>query len=555
MTRLVRFVLVPALVGVLSVSVAWAGAGLAPVPQVTPDDLVAATVAGEQGAGASASGTDAAPAGRGRDGRGAVPGARVPDHANADGVTVPGDPGETGILAGAAKVSIYPDPDEEAGEEWVREGCETLGGDAGPATLGHTFELSSPWPRKPGCIYVGGYGIGPMNAVTDFDTEYGLWARSVALSDGSETLVLTVVDGVYWFGEYATMCDGCGAFDLAEELGSELGIDPAGLVFAATHSHTAPDFIGGWGGVPDWYMDQVADALRDSVRGAVAALRPAVVEADEILAREHNRERRKTYRSAEEAGLSWFRALDAADGTTIATVGAYAAHPTSVGSNGRIAHPDWPGVFNARLEERFDGVGLHFMTGLGNMSTNGGLAIGTRLADLLPEPGEGRRLTDTDVRVARTRWNHPVTNPALTALATPGFFDRPFSGPASVSDGKAAERPCTSASPVSVSTSVTAARVGNLWFTGAPGEIFSNYSNTIKERTTGGGTIATFPLGMANDAMGYIMQSVETFDESRLAALGFAGQRQFEYEDAYSIDRCFGDMALETTLRLIDTLR
>jgi hypothetical protein len=136
----------------------------------------------------------------------------------------------------------------------------------------------------------------------------------------------------------------------------------------------------------------------------------------------------------------------------------------------------------------------------------------------------------------------------------PGFFDRPFAGPAAVSEGKNADRPCVSTSPLSVDTAVTAARVGNLYFTGAPGEIFSNYSNTVKERTAGNGTIATFPLGMANDAMGYIIQSIETFDEGRRASAS-AGQKAFEYEDAYSIDRCFGDMALETSLQLLDTLR
>jgi hypothetical protein len=551
MIRIVRLILVPALVGAMSISVAWAGAGLAPVP-VTPDELVASAAA----ATATAAVQRSAP------GEAGGPPAGVPGAAPV--ATTPGEgppitpppfalPDADGLLAGAAKVSIYPDPDEAAGERWETEGCNTLGSDA-PAALGHAFDTSSPWPRNPNCIYVGGYGIGPMNGVKDFDTELGLWARSVALSDGEETLVLTVVDGVYWFGEYASMCDGCGAFALAEELGDELGIDPAGLVFTATHSHTAPDFIGGWGGVPEWYMEQVADALRDSVRGAVRALEPATLEAGEVLAREHNRERRKTYRSAEEAGLSWLRAVDA-DGATIGTVGAYAAHPTTVGLNDGIAHPDWPGVFAARAEERFGGVAAHFMTGLGNMSAAGGTQIGARLADLIPAVGGGTPVTGTDVAVSRVFWDHPVTNPALTGLALPGFFDRPFSGPAAVSKGKAAERPCVSSSPVSVHTSVTAARVGNLWFTGAPGEIFSNYSNTVKERTAGNGTIATFPLGMANDAMGYIIQSVETFDESRLAALGFSGQRQFEYEDAYSIDRCFGDMALETTLGLIDGLR
>jgi hypothetical protein len=556
MIRIIRFMLVPALVGVLSVSVAWAGAGLAPVPTVSPDDLVAAA-AGTAAAGTATAGDGFVVPARSD----ANPGGRVPDGVNPpplSGAQDPGGGGEgdpidredwDGLWAGAAKVSIHPE------QEWETEGCETLGDDAGPEILGHTFELSSPWPRNPDCIYVGGYGIGPMNSVIDFDDEYGLWARSVALSDGDETVVLTVIDGVYWFAEYSTMCDGCGALALGEELGEELGIDPAGFVFAATHSHTAPDFIGGWGGVPEWYMEQAAEAMRRSVRDAFHGMAPAIVEGGEVLAREHNRERRNTYRSAEEAGLSWFRATSAEDGDTIATVGAYAAHPTSVGSNDRVAHPDWPGAFIQRVEERFGGIGLHFMTGLGNMSTAGGMRVGPALANLIPEVGEGTPVTTPEVRVSQARWKHPVTNPALTALAVPGFFDRPFSGPASVREGKSAERPCVSASPVSVDTVVSAARVGELWITGAPGEIFSNYSNTIKERTAGNGTIATFPLGMSNDAMGYINQSFEHFDESRLAAVGFTGVGAFEYEDSYSIDRCFGDMALETTLGLIDTLR
>jgi hypothetical protein len=539
MLRFVRFLLVPFLVGALSLGAAWAGAGLAPAPvTVTPDDLVADTTEAEaQEAEEPAATTVKA----GNPGKPENPGPPAPP-ADVDG-----------LLAGAAKVSIYPDPDEEAGEHWEREGCETLGGDAGPGTFGHMGDLTSPWPENPDCIYLGGYGIGPMNAAKEFDTEYGLWARSVALGNGDDTLVLTVVDGVYWFGEYDSMCDGCGAFDLQAELGEELGIDPAGLIFAATHSHTGPDFIGGWGGVPTWYMEQVADAMRDSVREAVTSMRPATIEAGEELAREHNRERRNTYRSAEEAGLSWFRAVDAASGETIATTGAYAAHPVSFSISERLAHPDWPGPFIKRLEDRFGGVGLHFMTGLGNISPAGGTQMGAALAELVPEIGEGRALTDSTVRVEQRSWDHPVTNSVLTALALPKFFDRPFSGPAAVSKGKNAQRPCVSSSAVSVHTQVTAARVGNLYFTAAPGEIFGNYSNTIKERTAGPNTIAAFPLGMANDAMGYIIQSVETFDESR-QGLGFSGQGAFEYEDAYSIDRCFGDMALETTIGLLGTL-
>jgi len=104
--------------------------------------------------------------------------------------------------------------------------------------------------------------------------------------------------------------------------------------------------------------------------------------------------------------------------------------------------------------------------------------------------------------------------------------------------------------PISVHTGVNAARVGNLVFTGAPGETFANLSNSIKERRTGQ---VTFPLALVNDGLGYIMQSIETFDEAR-QGLGFAGSDATEYEDAYSIDRCFGDKVLDESIRLVESV-
>ena len=44
------------------------------------------------------------------------------------------------------------------------------------------------------------------------------------------------------------------------------------------------DFIGGWGGVPDWYMRQVTDALKQSATEAVQSERPAVLEDGEVYA-------------------------------------------------------------------------------------------------------------------------------------------------------------------------------------------------------------------------------------------------------------------------------
>jgi hypothetical protein len=115
---------------------------------------------------------------------------------------------------------------------------------------------------------------------------------------------------------------------------------------------------------------------------------------------------------------------------------------------------------------------------------------------------------------------------------------------------------CKSASHISVNTSVSAAKIGSLWITGGPGEVFSNFTNTVEERNPGGVTMA---LGLVNDGLGYVVESFET-DHLGRQGVGFvAGEAPdqitpSEYEDAYSIDHCFGDAAMQYTLQLLGSL-
>jgi hypothetical protein len=294
---------------------------------------------------------------------------------------------------------------------------------------------------------MGGFGIGPANPAVEFESDPGLWVRSVAISDGEDTLVLTVIDAEGYLWDYKSKCERCGAKQLAEDLGKDLDIDPSSFVIAATHSHASPDLIGGWGFVPDWYMAQVTDAIKDSISDAVGNMQPARIDVGEVLARGQNSERRDTYRSAEEQQLTWLRATNRETDAVIATVGAYAAHPTTKGTNGGTASSDWVGVFEKTLENRFGGIGMHFMTGLGNMSTSGGTQMGATLAGLVPS--KGTVLTDTNVRIEREIWQQPATNVPLTLLGFPGFFDREFlTTPSSIQTGKSPDTaPCLSASP------------------------------------------------------------------------------------------------------------
>jgi hypothetical protein len=404
---------------------------------------------------------------------------------------------------------------------------------------------------------MGGFGIGPMNPIKAFDKVDGLWIRAMAIRSGGKVLVLTVVDSEGWLWDYKSKCATCGAKQISAALAADPALKAKGMtedsfVLHATHTHSGPEFVGGWGFVPDWYMAQITDTIKAVAKKAVLSLQPAVIQTGEVEARAFNSERRDTYRAAEEQQLSWLRATNAKTGKTIVTLGAYAAHPTTRGTNDGVATADWVGPFEHQLERRFGGIGMHLMTGLGNMSASGGTAIGVKLANLVP--AKGRTVTGP-LRLKRTLISSPITNLPLDALGTPGFFDRKFSPlPAVVSVGENPNAPCVSASPQSVELPVTVAKLGDdVVFSFAPGEVFSNATNTIKDKNAGK---ITFPGAQSNDALGYMPQSFEINPVGQ-QGLGFvAGGYVFvNYEDSYSIDRCVGDNVLENTLSMLAALK
>lgn len=548
--RALRTITVSATTGALALGAAWAGTGLVPVK--------APKLPVQVGTG---TGTGAVPA--------PAPAAAgvAPDPAN----VLPA-PGQGQFLVGASKISMEPRPDASKGQRWNRnrDECAILSPEGGQHAATHVADFRSRWPENPDCLYMGGYGLGPMNPITSWEPTYGLYVRTVAVADAAgDTAVMTIIDATSYMAAYNRMCgprgkpkkqvvaplntagNTCGAIAIADSLRAELGKTPANfqLLLASTHSHTAPDLIGGWGGVPDWYMAQIEQAIKTSVRDAVRNMEPAVIEAGEVLARNRSGERRDFYRSAEDNTESWFRAYVPGDTPrVIATVGAFAAHPVTADEGGGVGNADFPGVFSKNIESTDGGTALFFQTGLGNMSPRGStVEMGNGLADLIPAVGSGTLQTDSNVKVAQEFWDQPVTNSGLTALGVPGFFDRPFAQtPATLQTGKnPSGKPCISASPTSVRTSVSAARIGNLWVSGAPGEIFSNIGNVLEEQRPGG---IVFPLAQVNDGLGYLVQSFET-DHLGRQGVGFVGTVA-EYEDAYSIDHCFGDKALETTIGL-----
>ncbi len=388
--------------------------------------------------------------------------------------------------------------------------------------------------------------------------------------------MLVVLDGEGYFWDYGSKCDDCGIKQLTEQLAAdeELGLEAEDIVVAATHAHSAPDFIGGWGFVPDWYMEQVADTIKATVRDAVDSMRPAVLEHGERTARPFNRERRRHVPlrrgAAARRGCARTCPASGADGGPRRRPRSRRSAPTprtrprSARTAARRIRTG-PACSRRASRTASAAIGLHFMTGLGNMSAAGldhvddpNDATGADdLAALVAGIGAGDPIEEPDIRTARTTWTQPVTNAPLGALGGAGFFDRQFSqSPSTVRTGKDPDKfQCSSTSPLSAEVAASAARIGEeVALTAAPGEIFSNFSNTVKEQSR---ATVTMPLGQANDALGYMPQSFE-LNQVGQQGLGFVGELQgfmfVNYEDSYAIDKCFGDMALETSIGMLNRL-
>ncbi|MDQ4064560.1 MAG: hypothetical protein M3161_00760 [Actinomycetota bacterium] len=439
------------------------------------------------------------------------------------------------------------------------------------------------WPHNPDCIYLGGFGIGPTRASTGVDQEYGIWVRSLAISNGKDTVLFQVVDTVGYFYRYRPdVCDECGIKDMREKIASEVGIPAHNVTIASTHTHGGADTYGGWGGVPKWYWHQMRDSIVASGIRAVDNVQPASLSAGNFDARTFGSERRDFYYSNPDYWSHWLQAANP-EGKTIATLINHAAHPTITGSRNTLLHADWPGALNKELETRLGGVALTIEGGLGNMSATGGLAnMSTTFADVLTrEMGRvSTPVTDNTIKAAERVIEHPVTNWGEFGIAAIGGFDREFtpesegatgprpypdvreeSGPVQDVAGSPNEAPglvrsCVSAGPVGVKTPVTAYNVGGVRFFTGPGELFSTLTEVVKAETRG--SVETFVFGNANDALGYIIQSFE-FDELTNVATHYgtdaAGSPTAEYEEVFALDRCFGDHVLDAMLDLRGKVR
>jgi hypothetical protein len=533
------------LVGAVGLGSAW-GAALLSSPDVPP-------AVGVAGAGA----TDRLPVGS------------APEDELAAPTAVPAgtrlDPGW--FLAGSATRSLVPPADR-----WTPA--------AECAESGQPEQLYTPLTPE-GCLITF-----DMLWADGVDEANPIQARSIALSNGKDTVVYTVMDVVGYMAAYPTdLCGTCGIAQVTAALEADLGIPAKNIIVSSSHTHAAPSTIAKGAG---WYYEFVAEQLKQSVTAAVGALAtsPQVrLETGATSAKAYNVDRRIANRAVPDYELAWLRAFvpakKEADERTVATFGNFAVHPTIRNSNAKL-HSGMVGPFTRRVQEVLGGSALFMPAAIGDQTPDksyGINGIGMGLADVMLADIEqgGYVLKSNDIAVERTEVIVPVENAFFVGALASGYAVRdilpPFGGgPETVRTvNSGSQLPvCVGAGSTHVVTPVSAVRFGAVPPTGkqqvgdehrlpvvtdnvvmvqAPGEIFASIGLIVKDYLSRSNNVLVQAL--TNDTIGYIIPANQ-YDLFASQGLGLANNAAEvgNYEEALSLGKCTGEIITNAMLEM-----
>ncbi len=389
----------------------------------------------------------------------------------------------------------------------------------------------------PGVVNLGGFGLGTGTLVPDAIVGRGGQGEAVDERIGARAIVfaqkkqVVAIADIETQGMFAAYEDGpYGLHDIAEEVERQTkGRLPADhILVASDHTHSGPDTIGAWGGVPNEYLQHIHDQTVAAIVAAWSARRKANVRAghsdasdliyNQSCSEALNQDKEPAYPGPEvcatpgtDGMVRVVQAKDARDGSVIATFMAYAAHATAGGGNG--LHGDWPQFLSDRMSAELGGVGLAMVGALGGTQPcrpacaftkpeNPGYADGlprkhaivsnyfahveSALASSAPVSGP--------IEAEKGYIREPITGPAVLALFTVGSYDgarllRSRQNPWVVGN--------------TVRTVTSALRVGDVLFSGTPGEGFPAIGTGVRDAIEGEQEV--IQLGLANDQLGYLI--------------------------------------------------
>jgi hypothetical protein len=375
-------------------------------------------------------------------------------------------------------------------------------------------------------VYLGGYGIGspPISSgrpATGILGD-GIEVRAISISDGADAVAVADIETQGWF---AAVRDGpYGLVDIRREVERRTdGALPAGSVVVQTnHSHGAPDTIGVWGGVPDPYLEMIAERTVEAIVEAFRSARPGrlhygVADGRDLLSNQFEAD------PANEAMDAEVRVLQArgAGGRPFATLLNFSAHTTVLGSGNTRVTGDWVQAANELLERRLGGEAVTVVGTLGRTQpadrgcADPGLEAGPdrdlcalreyagRVVDRAADAAAAAEPLAGPPAVAAHSYliQDPATNPVILGLSLAGE-------PAGIPINRSLAPPWMIGNVIGTVTA--SAHIGDVLLSGIPGEAYPQIPLKVTELVPARGHLTA---GLANDQLGYLIAPVEAYPE------------------------------------------
>ena len=379
-----------------------------------------------------------------------------------------------------------------------------------------------------GAVNLGGYGIGgpPLfsgRAATGILGE-GLSVRAFAVTaDRGGALAIADIETQGWFA--ATKDGPYGLIDMRREVERRTGgtLKASEVVIQSDHSHSGPDTMGVWGGVPVAYRRMIAERTVDAIVEAYSTRRAGALfygtaPGRDLLSNQFD------YDKENKTVDSDVRVLQARtlSGRPFATLLDFSAHATVLGSDNTKVSGDWVQTANPQLAARFGGEPMTVVGTLGR----------TQPADRgcgrvpLPPNGAERDLCSISAyseRVvaraeeaaiaAKPLGGHPsvdarsylVRDLATTALII-GF--NVLGDPLGVGLNRSLSEPWLGG-PI-LGTVTASARIGDVLLSSMPGEAYPQIPLEVARLVPARGHMTA---GLANDQLGYLIAPYRSYPE------------------------------------------
>lgn len=342
-----------------------------------------------------------------------------------------------------------------------------------------------------GQVYLGGYGLltsrGPAKRIHD-----PIWARAVYLTDGTHQMLSLTMD--------LSGMDNVSYKKIVSQisLASKNLLSPDHILVSVTHSHSAPDLQGIYGGVSETYRQRVIDNAVKSAIQAYSKTRPINLS----VYRTNGPTKNRRHDSFTDDGITILKASDPVSHQTVLTLVNFGVHPITIFSGDRSqVSSDFIHYTRLYLEQKTKAPAIFINGPLGDVvppkidSFAMAQSYGTMIGELAFKAIQEQPATPIDpvLQVQTLNFRHEIDNLKYILLSAFKVVNYDFDESTTFTR--------------QIDTKLSYFTLGNqVQGVTVPGESVTSHAFAIKKEMT-----ARFKLflGLTHDSLGYLIPQAE----------------------------------------------